>query len=131
MIPARTLYELYWDRKMSQKNIAMRCGVNKSTVQEWMQKYGIAPRTKEDAYRLSRDQRRRKPQHIVRRAKEERSLAEKVAIGSAVRDSKRYRHESIVSFLPDSPALELQWRNMLAKVKRERGAAWNVLVTHR
>jgi hypothetical protein len=103
------------------------CGVTKNAIIGRARRLGLPPHAKRplsmtaDAVRL---------REKTKKQNREMSLAERVAIGSAVRDSKRYRHESLIAF-PESPRLEMAWREMLAKVKRERGAAWDVLVTHR
>ncbi len=45
--------------------------------------------------------------------------------GQATEAAARYWQPSIVSFLPESPRLEMEWRHMLAKVQQERGTQWS------
>jgi len=42
---------------------------------------------------------------------------------SAVAAAKQYRPDTIISFLPESPQLEGDWRAILSQVRRERAAA--------
>jgi len=42
---------------------------------------------------------------------------------SAVAASKQYRADTIITFLPESPDLEANWRYILSKVRQERAAA--------
>jgi hypothetical protein len=39
----------------------------------------------------------------------------------------RFPAHTIISFMPESPTLEMQWRHELAKVRQERGALWTEL----
>lgn len=39
-----------------------------------------------------------------------------------------FRDRTIISFLPESPRLEMAWRHELAKVRQERGARWTEIL---
>jgi len=48
-----TLYDLYWNKNMSQTDIAKMLGVHHATVQYWMRKFGIPARSRSQAVKKS------------------------------------------------------------------------------
>lgn len=42
-------------------------------------------------------------------------------------DAARYYQPSLISFLPESPRLEMEWRHVLAAVQAERGTQWQTV----
>jgi transposase len=51
------------------------------------------------------------------------SHSEISTLASAVAAARQYRDDTIISFLPDSPQLEADWRSIINQVRMERAAA--------
>jgi hypothetical protein len=116
MISDEILRDLYVKQQLSQAEIAKRFGVTHNVIHGRVRRLGLPAQPKRplsmtpDAIRL-----RNKASH----AKDERRMD-----GSPAR--------SIITFLPESPRLEMAFRHELAKVREERGAQWTeLLLAHR
>ena len=68
---------------------------------------------------------------LRRRHYRERTYAETMSLATATTAAAQYVDRTIIRFTPESPRLELEWRNVLAAVRAERGAQWTEMVTHR
>jgi len=57
-IEKEMLYDLYWNKGMSRRQIAKKLGVSKTVIENRMEKYNIPTRSREEGFRLrmSRDQ---------------------------------------------------------------------------
>jgi hypothetical protein len=65
-----------------------------------------------------------KPRQEPRTHKVFRKSASEISrLAVATRMAKQYQDRSIISFLPDSPQLESDWRSILSKVREERAKA--------
>lgn len=53
-----------------------------------------------------------------------RSASRISTLASAVASARQYVDRSIITFLPESPRLEMEWRHVLADVQVERGTKW-------
>ena len=51
------------------------------------------------------------------------SASEISVLASAVTAANQYQHETLLTFLPENPELETEWRAILSQVRRERAAA--------
>jgi transposase len=56
-----------------------------------------------------------------------RSASEVSVFASAVACARQYQADTIISFLPESPQLEADWRAVLADTRRERAAAMAII----
>jgi hypothetical protein len=54
-----------------------------------------------------------------------------VALQTTRRTVGQYKDRSIITFLPESPRLEMEFRHLVADQRQKRGAAWTEMVTHR
>jgi hypothetical protein len=55
------------------------------------------------------------------------SASEISVLASAVACARQYQHETLLTFLPENPALETEWRAVLADTRRERAAAMAII----
>jgi hypothetical protein len=111
VISDEMLRDLYVMQQLSQSEIAERFGVTRNVVHGRVRRLGLPAQPKRplsmtpDAIRLRN--------------------------GSHDKDARRAAHSpnrSLITFLPESPRLEMQWRHVLAKVRAERGARWTELL---
>ena len=70
MIGKDELYDLYWNKKLSVRQIAKLLDVNESTVRRWMKKYGIPRRDYSTAGRIRREHYTAEPKDIEELAKQ-------------------------------------------------------------
>jgi hypothetical protein len=55
------------------------------------------------------------------------AAAKKGFITQASNAANQYYQPSLISFMPDSPRLEMEWRHVLADVQAERGTQWRTI----
>lgn len=64
------------------------------------------------------------PSSVKRRMKRrERTSKEVSTLAAAVVAARQYQDVTLLTFLPENPRMEMEWKSILAAVKRERAAA--------